>query len=539
MKLKLGQRPSTVTVVDEQPTLYFPPPGQASADLHFPADATGRHRSWRWLVWFLLFVFAVTATAVAATAVYLYNTPYLLPGTQVMGIDVGGQTIQDSAVSLGVAWELGGLSLEDGDEAWTAVPADLGLQLEALATAEKAHARGRSLPGLIEWIQHGRLPVAPVHTLDTAVAATFLEAAAPEIERQPLNAAITVVDGRAQAAPAQPGRLLDVEATVAYLITNQEAVLSHGRLPLSTITIQPTLTDVSSVVNELNQLLSTTIILRAYDPVVDETTTWNLTPDVWGNWVMVDADNSSPNNLVWHLNSETARAFLNTKSVEIGGSRTLNSEEALTAVTTAVKTGTAAAGQAVNLRIYHSPRQYTVQPGDSFAVISRKVGVPYPWIQQANPGVTELSIGQNITIPSPDDLLPFPVVPHKRIVVNISQQTTQVFEHGELKWNWPTSTGIASSPTAPGIFQVQTHVDNAYAANWNLWMPNFMGIYRPVPTSDFMNGFHGFPTRDGANLLWTNNLGSPVTYGCILLSNENAQLLYDWAEEGVVVEIQP
>jgi lipoprotein-anchoring transpeptidase ErfK/SrfK len=167
------------------------------------------------------------------------------------------------------------------------------------------------------------------------------------------------------------------------------------------------------------------------------------------------------------------------------------------------------------------------------------VGLPYPWIQQANPGVTELSIGQNITIPSPDDLLPFPVVPHKRIIVSISQQTTQVFENGELKWEWLTSTGIAASPTAPGIFQVQTHVDNAYAANWNLWMPNFMGIYRPVPTSDFMNGFHGFPTRDGSNLLWTNNLGGPVTYGCILLSNENAQALYNWAEEGVVVEIRP
>jgi lipoprotein-anchoring transpeptidase ErfK/SrfK len=29
-----------------------------------------------------------------------------------------------------------------------------------------------------------------------------------------------------------------------------------------------------------------------------------------------------------------------------------------------------------------------------------------------------------------------------------------------------------------------------------------------------------------------------VTYGCILLSNENAEALYNWAQEGVVVEIQ-
>jgi len=35
-----------------------------------------------------------------------------------------------------------------------------------------------------------------------------------------------------------------------------------------------------------------------------------------------------------------------------------------------------------------------------------------------------------------------------------------------------------------------------------------------------------------------NSLGTKVTFGCILLSNENAEALYNWAEEGVVVEIQ-
>jgi lipoprotein-anchoring transpeptidase ErfK/SrfK len=38
--------------------------------------------------------------------------------------------------------------------------------------------------------------------------------------------------------------------------------------------------------------------------------------------------------------------------------------------------------------------------------------------------------------------------------------------------------------------------------------------------------------------LWTNNLGTRVTYGCILLSSENATQLYNWAENGVIVEIR-
>ena len=100
------------------------------------------------------------------------------------------------------------------------------------------------------------------------------------------------------------------------------------------------------------------------------------------------------------------------------------------------------------------------------------------------------------------------------------------------------STNIESSPTAPGVFQIQSHEENAYAASWDLWIPYFLDIYRPAPDTSVLNGFHGFPTRRDTTLLWTGNLGHPVTYGCILVSTANARLLYEWAEDGVVVEIQ-
>ena len=113
-------------------------------------------------------------------------------------------------------------------------------------------------------------------------------------------------------------------------------------------------------------------------------------------------------------------------------------------------------------------------------------------------------------------------------------------ENGQVVFEWPVSTGIASSPTAPGVFQVQSHELNAYGEQWNLYMPHFVGFYHPGPNVEVMNGFHGFPTSaTGGYLLWTGDLGRPATYGCILLSLENAAMLYDWAEEGVVVEVRP
>ncbi|HLA44624.1 MAG TPA: L,D-transpeptidase, partial [Aggregatilineales bacterium] len=121
---------------------------------------------------------------------------------------------------------------------------------------------------------------------------------------------------------------------------------------------------------------------------------------------------------------------------------------------------------------------------------------------------------------------------HKRIVLSINNQEMWAYENGQLKWNWTISTGISRSPTSPGIFQIQSHEINAYASQWNLYMPHFMGVYQPGPGADVMNGFHGFPTdASGGYLLWTSNLGRPATYGCILLSLENAEVLYNWAEE--------
>ena len=54
----------------------------------------------------------------------------------------------------------------------------------------------------------------------------------------------------------------------------------------------------------------------------------------------------------------------------------------------------------------------------------------------------------------------------------------------------------------------------------------------------FMNGIHGLPTLSDGRRLWGNILGRPASYGCIILDLKNAKWLYDWAEDGVVVEIE-
>jgi lipoprotein-anchoring transpeptidase ErfK/SrfK len=136
-------------------------------------------------------------------------------------------------------------------------------------------------------------------------------------------------------------------------------------------------------------------------------------------------------------------------------------------------------------------------------------------------------------------LVPLPVVRGKRIIIGLEDQTLQAIEKGELKWEWPISSGLPSSPTSVGVFQVQKHEENAFAAIWDLYMPKFLAIYEPIPESDFFNGIHGFPWRGEQQLLWVNQLGQPATFGCVMISTENAELLFDWADDGTIVHIQP
>jgi lipoprotein-anchoring transpeptidase ErfK/SrfK len=167
-----------------------------------------------------------------------------------------------------------------------------------------------------------------------------------------------------------------------------------------------------------------------------------------------------------------------------------------------------------------------------------KAGIQYWRMLKANPGVNPnaLRTGQRVVVPSLDDQLPLPVVLNKRIVISIPQQRMWVYQDGEAIREFVISTGIARSPTQPGIYQVQTHELNAYAENWDLYMPHWMGIYEAWP--GFMNGIHGLPMLSSGVRLWKNVLGSPASYGCIILDLPEAEWLYNWAENGVVVEIR-
>jgi lipoprotein-anchoring transpeptidase ErfK/SrfK len=369
----------------------------------------------------------------------------------------------------------------------------------------------------------------------------MLRTLSAQLEIVPSDAGIGVADGQIQVTPPITGRAADIAATLATLERQPWDTLLTGaavepvRFTLPVISREPAITDVSGVINEVTPLLTAPITLRLYDPVRDERTSWAAAPADMGQWLSFHTTVSDTQKLLsWSVNEAKVAEYISAQNKTFGDERYVDSETTTPLLVAAFK----ARQPEISQRVSHGERAHTVKSGETLSSIAYDYGMPYPWLLKVNPGISDnLFVGDTIKIPSVDGLLPLPVVENKRIKISIKDQRVQAYENGQLKWDWTGSTGIASSPTSPGVFQIQTHEPMAYAARWDLYMPWFMGIYRPVPDQDFMNGFHGFPSRDKKQILWQRNLGKPITYGCILLDSENAKLLYDWAEEGIVVEI--
>ncbi len=473
---------------------------------------------------------------VAALGV-LYASGNVLPGVSSVGVDLGGMSEAEAANALDGAWNSRGLQLRDGTRVWAVSTAELGLTLDAAATAAQAQAWGRAdggLSGALRSFTSG-VEIEPVLTIDLAQLTVYLDGAKSYVDVPPTNAGVSLVNGQAVPSPAVEGRVLDAVATAERMRVDAAGELADGALDLIMSVTAPAITDASPLVAQANALLTTPFTVNAYDPVRDEWQTWSAPPEVWSGWLAATTAPGTETGLSLALMPDGPTAFLQSSS-SLGDERYLEINQAVAAMQEA-----AAHGQtSVTVRVWHHPTTTTVQSGQTLASIAEEVGIPYPYLEDVNPdiNVNALAVGQTLSLPSKDILVPLAPIPNKRIIVSRSQQHLWAYENGQVIFDWVISTGLPSSPTALGVFQIQSHELNAYADQWNLYMPHFMGFYHPGPHMDLMNGFHGFPTRGGGYLLWSGDLGHPVTYGCVLLSLENAETLYNWAEEGVVVEVR-
>ena len=496
-----------------------------------------------WLVGILVAVLALVALAdvalialrLGAREVAARYQGRIYPRTMVLGLDLGGLSVGEATL---VLQEHGGagqsLVCRDGERGWSLTWQEAGVGLDAQATAQAAYRAGRDAQGLggrlVVWL--GQQDVPPVLALDRDQARQALERVAREADTPPVEASLQLRGDRLEAVPGQPGRAVDVEASLQMLERRAAAGSLARPLDLVFRDVPPQVADAGPALRQAASLLERGLELSAYDVVTDETFRWRPDRATMARWLRVAPAGDSLT--VW-VDPEAVRTTLQELGQGIGAGRGLGLDEGAGRVAQAIASG----GGAVELYLTHPVRSYTVQAGDTLESIAASHGVPTALLLEANPEVQpeRLVVGYELAVPSVDAMLPFLPVRSKRIVVSLSAQRMRVFEGGSLRWDWPVSTGIASSPTLAGVFQILSKEDNAYASQWNLWMPHFMGVYRAGP--DLTNGIHALPILANGQRLWEGLLGQPASYGCIILGVAEAQALYEWAEVGVPVVIEP
>jgi LysM repeat protein len=189
------------------------------------------------------------------------------------------------------------------------------------------------------------------------------------------------------------------------------------------------------------------------------------------------------------------------------------------------------------------PETYTIRAGDTLFSIARKFETDVAALSALN-GISNpahIYVGQELRL-SGDVLAPAPAPTTsggwgagKRIVVDISEQHLYAYQGDQLVYSFVASTGQAPTYTKTGEFYVQSKIPNAYGSAWNIWMPHWLGIYWAGSTE---NGIHALPIQPSGETLWAGYLGTPISYGCVVLGSYEASQLYQWAEIGTPVSIR-
>ncbi|TVR23415.1 MAG: LysM peptidoglycan-binding domain-containing protein [Anaerolineaceae bacterium] len=197
--------------------------------------------------------------------------------------------------------------------------------------------------------------------------------------------------------------------------------------------------------------------------------------------------------------------------------------------------------------VQHDPSQvnttYTIQRGETLAVIANRFGVDWRVVAQMN-GIynpDNVQAGQQIVIPALNEsggavdmgivtqpfYVPTPTITQGRqIIISVSASRIYAFEDGQLVHSVLVSTGRAHTPTITGDFAIYRRVRTQ----------TMSGPGYSIPNVEWVLYYHQAYAIHGA--YWHSNWGTPMSAGCVNLPNEEARWFWEnFGEIGTPVRV--
>ena len=217
----------------------------------------------------LLFLLAI---GLITGSYQLLYTGRVFPGITLAGVDLTNLTPEQATTALSqhLTYPTSGqVVFRDEDRLWVATPAELGLVLDTGSSIQRAYNVGRQgglltdLAGQLNAWQGG-LTLKPVIVFDERVARGYLQNIAAQIDQPGIKTDLHLNRTEVVYTQGQTGRLLNVDATLASLLT-QLSALRDGEVQLVLDQQSAVVLDASAQAETLRQILSAPLTLFVPD----------------------------------------------------------------------------------------------------------------------------------------------------------------------------------------------------------------------------------------------------------------------------------
>ena len=177
---------------------------------------------------------------------------------------------------------------------------------------------------------------------------------------------------------------------------------------------------------------------------------------------------------------------------------------------------------------------HVVRDGDTLASIAKSYGMSLNAIMMLNglPNPNFVWTGQRLRVqeaPSPAEAMAAAGAPAngKRVIeIDLSDQTLTAWQGDVAILRTHVSTGKASTPTVPGQFSIYHKLDSQH----------MVGPDYDLPGVPWVMYYYGDFAIHGA--YWHNAFGVPTSHGCVNMTIDEAQALYQWASVGTEVNVR-
>ena len=227
----------------------------------------------------------------------------------------------------------------------------------------------------------------------------------------------------------------------------------------------------------------------------------------------------------------TANGIADPNLIAVGQTLTIPEKSTSAAVTASTNVGPQRSG------FYY----YTVQPGETISELAQAFNTSRLAILEYNglPDEQTIYAGLEIRIPYGPPILPQrrPPVPASgtSFLVSLSRQKCWLFAGDRVAQAWNCSTGYGEWITRVGSFAVQSKIEMAESSAYQLDMPYWLGIYN---VGKYENGIHGLPIEwSTGERIWESLVGEPATFGCAMLDDRDAVVLFETAYIGMPIHI--